>query len=119
MDAGIVATQGNEGVEVEGVIAATVIALGLLSLIFSAVALNPAARAEKENLALLGRAERPPRRNGAHWVIAILIGWWVSGAVGALLAWVGAAGLAAPIGFAAWFLAAWGSKRALDSRRAE
>jgi hypothetical protein len=115
----IVAAERDAGIDPGGLVFAIATALVMMSLIYWAVALRPARRAEQANLAVVGRAEPPSRRDASNWVLAVLIAWWPAALVGGALAALDVTILSGPVGAVVWLAMIWAIKRALDSRTGE
>ncbi len=115
----VVSAQRDAAIDAGGLVFAVAVALMIMSLIFWAEALRPAARAEQANLAALGRAEPPSRRDASNWVLAVLIAWWPAALVGGALAALDVTILSGPVGAVVWLVMIWVVKRTLDSRASE
>ena len=115
----IVAAERDASMDAGGLVFAVAAALVMMSLIYWAVALRPPRRAEQANLAVVGRAEPPSRRDASNWVLAVLIAWWPAALVGGALAALDVTILSGPVGAVVWVAMIWAVKRALDSRAGE
>lgn len=115
----MVAAEHDGGMDGGGFVFAVAAALVMMSLVYWAVAVRPARRAEQANLAVAGRAEPPSRRDASNWVVAVLIAWCSAALVGGALAALDVTTLSAPVGAVVWLAMTWAVKRALDSRTGE
>jgi hypothetical protein len=116
------AARANDDAVGGAIAVVALLATAIGAVILWAGTLHPLQRAERANLALLGRAAPPSSRDASNWVLAVMVWFGLAAVIGSMLRAVGFRGASGAWIWVSWLVvgaAIFAIKRPLDSRGSE